>query len=153
MERWYPISGQVRKLRLERGWSTVALAKESGMQGPSIGLFDSPKAPATLQFDTVKRLAEALRVTRDQIAEPREYDPDLDDDDVAGAPPKSTLAARAARDAMREWATTAGGERYELVRPRLLHRIQSAPGLVGDRRFAITDKGRDHRDLPSKGGR
>jgi transcriptional regulator with XRE-family HTH domain len=143
----------VRKLRLERGWTVSALAEESGLRVRSIRLIESPKAPATMHFDTVKRLAEAFGEKRDHIAEPREYDPDLDDDDVSGAPPKSTLAMRAARDAMREWAATASGQRYELVRPRLLHRIQTAPGLCTDRRFAITGKVRDHRDMPAIVGR
>jgi hypothetical protein len=59
------------------------------------------------------------------------------------------LALRAARDEIREWITAPTGDQFELMRPRLLHRLSTAPGLAPNVKYAITGKVRDHRSMPA----
>ena len=147
---WFPIKGIVRKLRLERGLTRMELAKRAGVKPRTVRLWESDRMPRTGHDDTVRGFAAALTVAPEAIADWLDYDPDLDDLDDApgGAPSKSTLATRAARDEVRECIALPSGEKLELIRPRLLHRIKTAPGLCADKRYAIAGKVRDHRDMP-----
>jgi transcriptional regulator with XRE-family HTH domain len=146
---WFPIEGIVKKLRLERRWTCEELARKAGVKPRTIRLWESAYLPRTGHDDTVRGLAHAFNVANEVIANWHNYDPDFDGDDTGGgAPPKSTLARRAARDELGEWVTLPRGERFELVRPRLFHRIATAPGLCTQRRYALGGKLRDHRDMP-----
>ena len=147
---WFPIKGIVRKLRIERGWTREELAKRAGVKPRTVRLWESDRLPRTGHDDTVRGFAAALGVAAEGVADWLDYDPEVDDfeDAASGAPPKSTLATRAARDDVREWIALPTGEKLELVRPRLLHRIKTAPGLCAKARYAITGKVRDHRDMP-----
>lgn len=147
---WFPIKHIIKKLRMERGWTRVELAKKSGVKPRTVRLYESDAIPRTGQDDTVRGFAAAFQVPPETVADWLDYDPDVDDLDVAGgAPAKSTLAARAARDDLREWITLRDGQLLELVRPRLLHRIRTAPGLCANAKYAIAGKVRDHRGMPT----
>src|SRR5258706_5472 len=129
---WFPLKGIIKKLRLERRWSRQELAKKSGVKIRTIRAGESDRIPGMGHEDTVKGFAAAFAVSNEIIANWRDYDPNVADDlgdGAADAPPKSTLALRAARDDMSEWITIPSGEKLELIRPRLLHRIKTAPGL------------------------
>lgn len=144
---WFPVKGIIRKLRIERRWTREELAKKAGVKPRTVRLWESDSIPRTGHDDTVRGFAHAFAVANEVIANWHDYDPDLEDG--VGAPAKSTLAARAARDEMGEWVTPFGGERVEVVRPRLFHRISTAPGLCNSQRYALMGKIRDHRDMPS----
>ena len=146
---WFPIKGIVRKLRIERRWTREELAKKAGVKPRTVRLWESDSIPRTGHDDTVRGFAHAFAVANEVIANWHDYDPDLEDGAGGEVPAKSTLAARAARDDMGEWVTPFGGERVEVVRPRLFHRISTAPGLCNNRRYALMGKIRDHRDMPS----
>jgi transcriptional regulator with XRE-family HTH domain len=147
---FFPIKGVIKRLRLERRWTREELAKKAGVKPRTVRLWESERIPRTGQNDTVRGFAAAFDVPNETIADWLDYDPDVDDLDEGpgGAPGRSTLAARAARDDVREWITSPRGELLELMRPRLLHRIKTAPGLCSEMRYAIAGKVRDHRDMP-----
>jgi transcriptional regulator with XRE-family HTH domain len=136
---------------MERRWTREDLARRSGVKIRTIRLWESEYLPRTGHDDTVRGLAAAYGVEPEVIADWLDYDHDVDEVDQAagGAPSKSTLALRAERDAVTEWLARPDGERLELMSPRLLHRIKTAPGLCADKRYAVSGKVRDHRDMPS----
>ena len=144
--------GIVRQLRDERGWTRQELAKKAGLKIRTIRKLESRTPPLTSHDDTVAGLAAALDKKKDEIAVWRDYVPDLDDAAAvaAGAPAPSTIALRAARDEGREWVTEPIMRlRYEMLRPRMLYRINSAPGLCFEQRFAMQGKIHDHRPMPT----
>jgi transcriptional regulator with XRE-family HTH domain len=146
---WFPVKGIVKRLRSERRWTADELARKAGVKARTVRLWESDNIPRTGHDDTVRGFAHAFAVANEVIATWHNFDPDFDGDGAGGdAPAKSTLARRAARDELREWVTLPGGARVELVRPRLLHRIATAPGLCTQRRYALAGKLRDHRDMP-----
>ena len=146
---WFPVVGIVKKLRTERRWTRPEVAKKAGIKPRTVRLWESERIPRTGHDDTVRGLAHAFDVANEVIANWHDHDPDFEGDGIGGdAPAKSTLAARAARDELGEWISPHGGERVELVRPRLFHRIATAPGLCTQRRYALAGKIRDHRDMP-----
>ena len=147
---WFPVVGIVAKLRGERRWTHQEVARKAGIKPRTVRLWESKNIPRTGQDDTVRGLAHAFTVANEVIANWHDYDPDYEGDGVGSdAPAKSTLASRASRDELGEWVTPHGGERLELVRPRLFHRIATAPGLCMQQRYALAGKIRDHRDMPT----
>src|SRR5437870_703470 len=111
---WFPIKGVIKKLRLERKWSRQELARKSGVEIRTIRAGESDDIPRMGHEDTVKGFSSAFAVDNETIANWRDYDPDVAEDlgdAAADAPPKSTLALRAARDDLREWIATPVGER------------------------------------------
>jgi transcriptional regulator with XRE-family HTH domain len=145
---WFPMKGVIRKLRTERKWTHDELARKAGVKPRTIRMWESEHPPRTAHDDTVRGFAAAFSVKPEEIAEWHDRDPKLDDADAASAALKSTLAMRAARDDVREWVTLPNGRRIEVLRPRLLHRIKSAPGLH-DGNVAIGGKVSDHRGMPA----
>jgi transcriptional regulator with XRE-family HTH domain len=148
---WFPIKGVVRKLRMQQKWSRKELAKKSGVKQRTVRLWESPALPHSGQDDTVRGFAAAFGVPAETIANWFDYDPAIADDldESVDAPAKSTLALRASRDEIRECITASTGDQFELMRPRLLHRVSTAPGLLASAKYAITGKVRDHRNMPS----
>jgi transcriptional regulator with XRE-family HTH domain len=147
---WFPIKGVVEKLRNDRKWDRKILARKSGVKVRTIRNWESDSIPHTGQDETVRGFAAAFGVEPEAIANWHHHDPALDDG-LGGAgtdaPAKSTLAVRAERDEYRELITH-NSDQIEVVRPRLLRRLQTASGLYENQRFAFIGRVRDSRDMP-----
>jgi hypothetical protein len=150
---WVPIKGALKKQRVARKLDRRELAKKAGLRERTIRLHESAKAPATMQADTVKRLALALQIERELFA--RWVDqalPEVIDDDQndPSLPPVGTLGERARRE--REMGKAAALEtpsgQYELLGAARLKQCMTACALYKDQRFAVAGKVDNHESLP-----